>query len=68
MEIPKIPGLNEQQLKELRDAAKQELSVSPKIALIGETGVGKSTTINSMFNAGVAISHVKACTQEAYGL
>lgn len=65
-DIPKIPGLNEQQLLELREAAKKELANPPRIALIGESGVGKSTTINSMFNQGLEISHVKACTQEAY--
>lgn len=38
----------------------------PKIALIGFTGVGKSSTINALFNAGQAIGHVRACTQEAH--
>lgn len=36
----------------------------PKIALIGFTGVGKSSTINALFNAGREISDVKACTKE----
>lgn len=35
----------------------------PKIALIGETGVGKSSTINALFNAGQDVSHVRAMTQ-----
>jgi len=35
----------------------------PKIALIGFTGVGKSSTINALFNAGREISDVKACTK-----
>ncbi len=37
----------------------------PRVALIGETGVGKSSTLNSLFNAGLEISHTEACTQEA---
>jgi uncharacterized protein len=35
----------------------------PRIALIGESGVGKSTTLNSLFNAGQDVSHTEACTQ-----
>lgn len=37
----------------------------PRIALIGETGVGKSSTLNALFNAGQTVSHTEACTQEA---
>jgi len=37
----------------------------PRVALIGETGVGKSSTLNSLFNAGLEISHTEACTQAA---
>lgn len=36
----------------------------PKIAFIGFTGVGKSTTLNALFNAGQETSAVRACTQE----
>ncbi len=68
MKNPKIPGLSKQQLEELRKAAKGELSVPPRIALIGECGVGKTTTINAMFNTGLPTSHVKACTQESHEL
>lgn len=36
----------------------------PKIAIIGFTGVGKSTTLNALFNAGQPTSSIRACTQE----
>ena len=42
----------------------------PKIAFIGFCGVGKSSTLNALFNAGQEISDVRACTQqeqEIYG-
>lgn len=35
----------------------------PKVALIGAPGVGKSSTINALFNAGVEIGDVKATTK-----
>lgn len=37
----------------------------PRFAFIGEAGVGKSSTLNALFNAGVAVSHIEACTQIA---
>jgi len=36
----------------------------PRIAFIGDTGVGKSSTLNALFNAGRKVSHTKAETQE----
>ena len=35
----------------------------PRIAFIGNCGVGKSSTLNSLFNAGQAISHMESCNQ-----
>jgi predicted GTPase len=40
----------------------------PVLAFIGETGVGKSTTVNSLFNAGQEVGHSKATTLSAAGL
>src|SRR5215469_7872404 len=36
----------------------------PKIVVIGVSGVGKSSTINAMFNTQLPISHTVACTKE----
>lgn len=40
----------------------------PRFAFIGETGVGKSSTLNALFNAGLEVSHIQACTQTAKGI
>ncbi|MGW3248317.1 GTPase family protein [Streptomyces sp. NPDC001070] len=40
----------------------------PTLVLIGETGVGKSTTINALFNAGQEIGHTRATTDHAYAI
>lgn len=34
----------------------------PMIAVVGETGVGKSTTLNALFNAGAAVGHSRPTT------
>jgi len=60
-----IPGLSSKQIEELGKAAADEARNSPRIAIIGQTGVGKTSTINAMFNAGLEISHVRACTQDS---
>ena len=61
-------GATDDQLRvaetELRERVQRE--PDPRVALIGFTGVGKSSTINALFNAGQAISDVRACTQEAH--
>ena len=61
-------GVTESQVRmaevELRQRMDNE--PAPRIALIGFTGVGKSSTINALFNAGQEISNVRACTKEAH--
>ena len=39
----------------------------PTVAIIGFTGVGKSTTLNALFNAGQPTSDFRPCTKEAAG-
>lgn len=48
-EMKKI--LSEDELNLLLDKFKQERRLPPKVAILGKAGVGKTTTINSVFNA-----------------
>lgn len=62
----KSQGITDEQIGELEQkmhsAMKNEKP--PAIAFIGYTGVGKSSTINALFNAGQEISDVLPCTKE----
>lgn len=59
-------------LKQLDDLIAKEKAIPPKVALIGKTGVGKTTTINNLFNANYHTSHTitgtKAAQQEDFEL
>jgi hypothetical protein len=57
--------LNEQQRHELEKLITKERSIPPKVAVIGKAGVGKTTTVNSLFNASLKVSHSIAGTREA---
>lgn len=59
------PQLTDAQVGQLSDRLQAEIESQPhpRVAFIGATGVGKSTTLNSLFNAGVEISHSLPCTQ-----
>ncbi|MBU8900997.1 50S ribosome-binding GTPase [Corallococcus sp. M34] len=56
-------GLSREKMRLLKVEAEKAANMPPRIALIGETGVGKSTTINALFNAGRPVSHTEACTK-----
>lgn len=60
-------GLTDAQLQNMEGLLweKMEEESPPTIALIGFTGVGKSSTLNALFNAGQPTSDVRACTQDA---
>ncbi|MFI2632318.1 GTPase family protein [Streptomyces collinus] len=56
--------LGAQLVAETAEALRQE--PPPVIALIGESGVGKSATINALFNAGQQVGHTRATTERPY--
>jgi uncharacterized protein len=56
--------LGEKDFQKLTDSMKAELARPPKVAVIGKSGVGKSSTINSLFNLTEKVSHVDAGTLE----
>lgn len=49
--------------KVLKDAFCSKEAI--KIAVIGQTGVGKTSTVNALFNTNLPISHYGSCTQTA---
>ncbi|MEV6695375.1 GTPase [Micromonospora sp. NPDC051196] len=56
---------NSEQLRTIADAIRQELDDRwPTIGLIGVSGVGKSSTINSLFKTDLPTSSTTACTKE----
>lgn len=50
--------LGDQDFKKLERLVKEEMDKAPKVAIIGKAGVGKSTTINALFNLREKVSHV----------
>lgn len=62
-EMKKI--LSEDELNLLLDKFKQERRLPPKVAILGKAGVGKTTTINSVFNAQWKTSHTIVGTTQA---
>ncbi|WP_439660585.1 GTPase family protein [Lentzea sp. HUAS TT2] len=64
------PHVTEEQWAKTEEmlAKKAEEASPPTIALIGLTGVGKSSTINALFNSGVNVSHHRPCTQTAQAI
>lgn len=64
--IEKFKGiLSPQDLSELKRLVENEKNIPPKIAVIGKSGVGKTTTINNLFNVNWDVSHTVAGTKKA---
>jgi small GTP-binding protein len=68
-DVSKSVALTDEEKEQVLDIVKvkrtEELNHSPTIAIIGKTGVGKSSTINSLFNTNLGVSHFESCTQKA---
>lgn len=58
-------GASKKEIEQVTKQFKNEIKnvPLPKIAIIGFTGVGKSSTLNALFNAGQPTSDVRSCTQ-----
>ena len=63
VDLPEIE--KEKVLRIVKEEREKELNNHPKIAIIGKTGVGKSSTINNLFRVNLGVSHFEACTQDA---
>lgn len=64
-----IPSSPNDQLSDAESQIEQAIrkafiEMPPTLGVIGVSGTGKSSTLNSMFNTNLAISHVVACTKE----
>jgi uncharacterized protein len=57
--------LSNKDFKLLENLIQDELKNPPKVAIIGKTGVGKSSTINALFNLQEKVSHTTHGTTEA---
>ncbi len=65
--VSKDEQLSEDDRAGLLAALESEISNEPPpvLAIIGESGVGKSTTLNALFNAGAIVGHSRATTKNA---
>ena len=57
--------LPEGKLKQIMLLRDEALLKAPRIVIIGKTGVGKTSTLNALFNCELPISHTEACTYTA---
>lgn len=56
--------LGDQDFNKFQGIFQDELAKAPKVAIIGKAGVGKSTTINSLFNLQERVSHADTGTTQ----
>ncbi len=57
--------LTEQDLESLMSKVQQEIQTPPKVAILGKSGVGKTTTINNLFDANLKTSPTTVGTTQA---
>jgi uncharacterized protein len=57
--------LSPDDIQRLQDAISKQLSDPPRIALIGQTGVGKTSTINALFGTNLPVGDALPTTTEA---
>jgi small GTP-binding protein len=57
--------LGGEEFRLFESSVQEELAKPPKVAIIGKTGVGKSTTINALFGLQEKVSHTTHGTTEA---
>ncbi len=57
--------LTKEELNEVKQKFSQERQRPPKVAIFGKAGVGKTTTVNSLFNAHWKTSHTVVGTTKA---
>jgi predicted GTPase len=62
-------GVSSSEVEKLVAGVEQRYSneSEPQVAIIGECGVGKTSTINALFGAGMPVSHFEPCTKDAIG-
>jgi predicted GTPase len=60
--------LTRREEEELAELMREALKKPPTIGLVGVSGVGKSSTINTMFKTKLPVSHTVACTKEFWEL
>ncbi len=63
--LEKIPNIDKEIVKKITEVLKDKFTKKDpiKIAVIGESGVGKTSTINALFKTELPISHFGSCTQ-----
>ena len=63
----KKAGMSDQEIQKIEQEVENCINAEdpPKIAMVGLCGVGKSSTLNALFNAGRETNDVVACTKEA---
>jgi predicted GTPase len=57
--------LSAEDFGELQERLREEQARPPRVAILGQSGVGKTTTVNSLFNAGWRTSHTTVGTLKA---